>query len=174
MCIEFQTLNPSSFTLFPSSLPLITMNVFIGLLIFAAFLQTSFVPVNMVLVLIVARSLLIDARSNYFLAFSAGILLGVLSAQNIGYWPIILLIAVKVTYLIRKLPFNIGLPTFLLALALSLTIQILAEYLFLHHSINWTKPLTEFITGIPIFLFIRFWEDRFMIHTQGVKLKMRR
>ena len=150
------------------------MNVFIGLLIFAAFLQTSFVGINLVLLLIAARSFVIETRSNYFLAFGSGILVGILSAQNIGYWPLILLITVKIAHLFRKLPFSISILTFMPVLILSLTTATGVEYLFLKQTINWVKVGVEFIVGIPLFLFIRFWEDRFMIHTQSVKLRMRK
>jgi hypothetical protein len=150
------------------------MNVFIGLLIFAAFLQTSFVGINLVLLLIASRSFVIETRSNYFLAFGAGILVGILSAQNIGYWPLILLITVKIAHLIRKLPFSISILTFIPVLILSLSVATGVEYLFLKQTINWVKVAVEFIVGIPIFLFIRFWEDRFMIHSQSVKLRMRK
>lgn len=150
------------------------MNVFIGLLILAAFLQTSFVGVNLVLLLIAARSFNIESRSNYFLAFGAGILIGILSAQNIGFWPLIFLLSVKIGHMIRKLPFSISLVTFIPVLILSVTVGTAAEYVFLKQTINWIKVGGEVLIGIPIFMFIRFWEDRFMIHSQGVKLKMRK
>lgn len=150
------------------------MNVLIGFIILSAFLQTSFLGVNLVLLIIIARSFLMENKVNYFLALFSGILLGLLSAQNIGFWPIILLVGIKIAHMIRKLPFNISVITFLPVIIICVLIAASAELLFLKQTINWTKVILEIVIGIPIFIFIRFWEDKFFIRPSTVKLKIRK
>ena len=150
------------------------MNVLIGLLIFASFLQTSFVGVNLILLLIIARSFVVESRSNYLLAFAFGILVGILSAQNMGTWPLILLITVKIAHLIRKLPFSMSVLTFMPVVILSLLFSYGSEYLFLNQSIDWVKAGIELAVSIPVYAFIRFWEERFYNHPTTVRLKMRK
>lgn len=150
------------------------MNVLIGLIILSAFVQTSFLGINLVMLIVVARSFVMETKANYFLAFFAGILLGLLSAQNIGFWPLILLVGVKIGHVIRKLPFSISVLTFMPVAVASVLIAAGAEFLFLKQTINWTKVIIEILCSIPIFAFIRFWEDKFFIRPSTVKLKLRK
>ncbi len=150
------------------------MNVLIGLIILSAFLQSSFVGVNLVLLLLVTRSFIVETKANYFLAFFAGILVGVLSAQNTGFWPLVFLVSVLISHLMRKLPFNRGILTVIPVIILTVLFSTLAEWLFFHQTVNWYKPQFEIITGLPIFIFLNFWEDRFMYHSSGTKLKLRK
>ena len=72
------------------------MNVLIGLIILSAFLQTSFVGANIVLLFLVCRSFIVESRMNYFLAFFSGLLISILAVQNLGFWALVFLIAVKI------------------------------------------------------------------------------
>ncbi len=150
------------------------MNVLIGLIILSSFLQTSFLGINVVLIIIIARSFLMENKANYFLALFSGILLGLLSAQNIGFWPLILLLGTKIAHVLRKMPFNISIITFIPVLIVCVVLAAAAELLFLNQTINWTKVVIEVIVGLPIFTFIRFWEDKFFIRPSTVKLKLRK
>jgi hypothetical protein len=150
------------------------MNVLIGFIILAAFLQTSFLGLNIVLLIIIARSFLLETKANYFLAFFAGILVGLLSAQNIGFWPLIFLVSVKIAHVIRKLPFSISILTFIPVVISCVLIASTSELVFLKQTINWTKVIGEIVVSIPIFIFIRFWEDKFFIRPSTVKLKIRK
>src|SRR5256885_1337250 len=82
------------------------MKFFILLLIIASFLQASFIPVNLVLLLLISRAFIIEDKSNYYLAFFAGLFLGIVSIYNIGLWPLIFLLLVKVINLSKKLPLS--------------------------------------------------------------------
>ena len=150
------------------------MNVLIGLLILSAFLQTSFLGINIVLLIIVVRSFIVESTANYYLALFAGILLGLLSVQNLGFWPFIFLLTVKIAHLLRRMPFNIGILTALPAIVIAISITVLSEYFFLKQTPNHIKIIAELITSIPIFIIIRFWEERFIIHPSTVKLKLRK
>lgn len=51
------------------------MKTLLLLIALFAFLQSAFLPINLVLVLIIARSLIVDDRENLFLAFFGGLIL---------------------------------------------------------------------------------------------------
>ncbi len=150
------------------------MNVLIGLIILAAFLQTSFIGINIVLLFLVCRSFIVESRANYFLAFFAGIGISILAVQNLGFWAIIFLLAVKTGHIFGKLPFNRGLWTMVPAVTAAVLLASIMQWLILGMTINWYIPLTEIILSIPIYLFLSFWEDRFMVHNSAVKLKLRK
>ena len=150
------------------------MNVLIGLIILSAFLQTSFIGINIVLLFLVCRSFIVESRMNYFLAFFVGLLISILAVQNLGFWALVFLIAVKIGHVFGKLPFNRGLLTALPAIALSVFTATVLQGVIEGQTINWNIPVIEIVIGIPIYFFLSFWEDRFMVHTSNVKLKLRK
>ena len=149
------------------------MWIFYLLLILAALLQTTFIPVNLVLILILARSFIAEDRSNYFAAFGAGIILGVMSTQNIGIWATIFLVVVRIIHLIKRLPIFENARTFLpTALLILLTVKFF-EMLIFSQKTDYRVVVIEAVVSMPIFWMIRIWEERFIVKPQ-IKLKLRR
>lgn len=149
------------------------MRLFIILFLLSAFIQTSFLHLNIALILIICRSFISEDSDNYFIAFFLGLILGILSAQNIGFWPAVFLVSVKIIHLLKKLPIS---SHFLIILPATLMIATLAAYLekvFLGGSINYLKIIIETVISLPVYLMIRFWEERFVVRPE-VKLKIRR
>jgi asparagine N-glycosylation enzyme membrane subunit Stt3 len=56
-------------------------------------------------------------------------------------------------------------------LFLALTFSMLFENLIYHLPLNWWNPIGGSLLGLPIFLIIREWEDRFIVKS-GIKLKV--
>lgn len=150
------------------------MNVLIGVIILSAFLQTSFIGIDILLLILVCRSFILESRANYFLAFVTGMLISLLAVQNLGFWALIYLLVVKIGHVFGKLPFNRGLLTLVPAVVISVLFSTVLQWLVLGITINWTKPIIEIFVAIPIYFLLDFWEDRFMAHTTNVKLKLRR
>ncbi len=148
------------------------MKLFLLLLVLAAFTQTAFLPVNLCLVILICRSYVVDDWINLIGAFFAGILLGVLSAQNIGFWALIFVLLVKIIYLLRRLPIlNNSRTVVSVCLVVVLTSSLL-EKLVLGKEINFITILIETVLSLPLFLIFSFWEDRFVVTTQP-KLRIR-
>lgn len=148
------------------------MKLFLFLLIIASFLQSSFLPMNLVLILIICRSYVVDETSNYLNAFIAGTFLGFLTTQNIGFWALILTIVVKIIHLSRKLPVSSNNFTIIPVAFVMILIVSLVEKLVFNLPFNFLKILLESLLCLPTFILIRFWEERFVIRPE-IKLKIR-
>ncbi len=131
----------------------------------ACFIQSSFLPINLCLSLLVARSYVVDDNLNYILAFYIGILLGILNPINLGAWALGFLILVK-------LPFSQNILTILPVCFLLILGVTFVESWILQSSINYWKIFVEFILIIPFYAIFHFWEDLFVM-SPGIKLKIR-
>ena len=148
------------------------MKIFILLLLIAIFLQTSFVPLNLVLILMISRAFIVEDIANYYIAFFAGLFLGIMSIYNIGFWPLVLLIVVKLLNLSKKLPlsknaFTIGLVALIIVSGVSFL-----EAKIYHQTFEWAKVLIESIITIPLVYLMRIWEHRYVVKPE-LKLKIR-
>jgi hypothetical protein len=157
----------------PSPFSLKTMKIYIFLLILAAFLQTSFVPFNLVLLLLIARAYVIDDSTNLYAAFASGIFLGILSSENIGFLALTFLIAVKIASLMRKLPISTNVLTIIPVSFIIILLVTLSQNLLFSESLNLPLIIQETIISLPIFLGMRFWEERFL-GKSDLRLKIKR
>ena len=148
------------------------MKIFIFLLILAAFLQSSFIPINLVLILLIARSLAIPEKQNLYAAFLAGILLGLLQSQNLGFWTLSFVLLVKLLTLSKKLPFSRNLLTVLIVSGLALGLVSLGQSLYFHQAFELSKLIWEIVLSGPVYLMILFWEERFVVKPE-TRLKLR-
>lgn len=148
------------------------MRLFLLLLLLGSFAQTAFLPINLVLIFLITRSLVVEERSNYFGAFFIGVIMGVLTGQNLGIWPLIFLGVVKLINLLKKLPFSFNYKTLIpLAFLIYLTVSFLEKILF-GQSINIIKVIFETGLTLPIYFFVKFWEERFIVKPD-IKLKIK-
>ncbi len=139
------------------------MKLFIFLLILAAFLQTSFIPINLCLIILICRSYAVHQTKNYYCAFAIGLILSILSTYNLGFWPVIFLISVTMVHTARSLPFahkvfTIIPLTFLLVLAVNFIESILIKANF-----SWLAIIASSLSAFPLYIVIREWEERFMV-----------
>ena len=116
------------------------MKTLIGVLIFIAFLQTSVLPLNIVLIILICRSYLRTDKANLFLAFAFGLLLSYLNLNLMGFLSIIYLIIIQATQILSKtrLAGNSLLIVPLVFIALSLNDLLLRDF-------NLTKIILESI-----------------------------
>lgn len=147
------------------------MKLFAFLLLIAALLQTSFVPLNLCLILLICRSYAIHSQDNYYLAFLAGIFLGILSPANLGFWPLLFLLSVLIIHILRLVPIiHNTLIIIPIALSVLLTVSFIESLVF-KVPFFWWYPLTSGIISLPIFIIVREWEERFVAKS-GIKLKV--
>lgn len=147
------------------------MRLFIFTLILASFIQTAFLEIPLCLTMLICRSFVTEEKQNYYLAFFSGLLLGLLSTQNIGFWPLIFLVIVKLTHLIRKLPFTANFLSIVPITFILLTLALYSESLISNSKIIFGNIYLSTILSLPIFLMIKFWEERFTVKP-GIKLKI--
>lgn len=148
------------------------MRLFIVLLVLSAFIQSAFLPINLCLILIISRSFVEERSSNLIASFLAGIFLGLLTATNIGFWAIIFLAASKIIHIFKSLPLTQS-PKLVAPLSLLVIVGVsLIEQIFLGQKINIVKIIIETLLTVPVYIFIRFWEERFIVHSTN-KLKIR-
>lgn len=148
------------------------MRLIIFLAILAIFAQTTFLPLNLALIIILTRTLVVDEPSNYYLAFFAGILLGLQSLTNLGFYPLVFVILVKAINLFKKSPFSNNLLLIIPISFLAFISMSFLEKIFLNTEINFQKIALEMILSIPIYIFIRFWEERFVVKP-NIKLRIK-
>ena len=147
------------------------MKLFSFLILLAAFLQTSLIPLNLCLILLISRAYTNHSKQNYFLAFFAGIFLGFLAPYNIGFWPLTFLVAVFIVHVFRLLPISGRFLTIIPVAFIILTAVSLLESLAFHTPFLWLYPVISSLLTLPIFIVVHQWEDRFIIKP-AVKLKM--
>ena len=147
------------------------MKTFIAALIIAVFLQTSFVPINLVLLFLISRSLIFPQQSNLYLAFIFGIVLGILSGINIGFYAGVFLLATQLSFLVKKTSFTANPLTVIPVSFLLLLMTAYFEQLFLNQAINFKIIFIESALSVVIYLMVKFWEERFTVAPQ-VKLKL--
>src|SRR3989344_8958700 len=107
------------------------MKTLLLLITLFAFLQSAFLPVNMVLVLLVSRSLIVEDRDNLYLAFFGGLILSFLTPVNLGFHPLIFILIVKLAGLLKNLPIAINLLMVFLFASCLLYIAALLNSLFI-------------------------------------------
>lgn len=147
------------------------MKVFLLSILLFAFLQSAVLTLNLVLVILIARSLVLDTRENLLLAFFGGLILSFLTQTNLGYFPLVFLLIVKLGQLLKKLPVSFNLLTIFIAGSLQIIFVVLLNKLFLGSRIEIIPHLIEAILIIPAFLIIRMWEERFVAKS-SIKLRV--
>jgi hypothetical protein len=148
------------------------MKTILLFLIFFAFLQSAFLPVNLVLVVIIARSLITQSRDNLFLAFFGGLILSFLTQVNLGYYPIVFILVVKLAGMFKKLPVSFNVLPILLSGSLIITLVTIANNFFISQNLSIYPHLVEAILVLPVYWLIKIWEGRFVAKSH-MKLKVR-
>lgn len=147
------------------------MKTFLLFLTLFAFLQSAFLPVNLVLVILIARGLIIDDRENLILAFFGGLILSFLTQVNMGYYPLLFILIVKFASLIRKLPVSFNLLVVFISGGLLLSLAALINSWVIGETLSIYRHFIEAILVIPAYFLIRNWEDRFIVKSH-MKLRV--
>ncbi|MDO8573372.1 MAG: hypothetical protein Q7R77_01340 [Candidatus Daviesbacteria bacterium] len=139
------------------------MKTLIIILIIASFLQTTVLPVNLGLIILICRAYLRADRANLYLAFVFGIFIANLNLINLGIGSFIYLLAVTIVQALSKLR---------LAANPLLIVPISFMLLSLDQLASWdlSKILISSFLSLPIFYAIRLWEERFIVQKE-IRLK---
>ena len=147
------------------------MKILIAVLILLSFLQATIIPLELVLIVLVLRSYIKIQRSNLILAFVFGLLISHLNFTPFGLQSLIFISLVQITHMLSKSPMSnhpvaiFPLVMLMGALDHSLTSLILGQSLSL-----WPKVFIEAVVSLPIYIAVRFWEERFTV--KDIKLRI--
>lgn len=147
------------------------MKTLIIILILAAFLQTTILPIDLVLLILICRAYVIGEKGNLYLAFAFGLFTSHLNLTNLGLHSLIYLIAVQIVQLLSKSNLA-GNPLLILPISFSLmTLNKAAESVVSHSAFDFSGVIVATILSLPIFYIIRLWEERFVVRSE-IKLKV--
>src|SRR3989344_2623190 len=131
------------------------MKTLIAVLVLLAFLQTTLIPINLVLIVIILRAYIKVDLANLWLT------------------PILYLVLVNVTHLLAKSPLSKNIFSMVpLVVLASVMIEFLTTQPFGSTPRFLPRVVIEGVLSLPIYLILKVWEDRFVVRSQ-IKLKMR-
>lgn len=148
------------------------MKILIVVLIICSFLQSTIIPVDLNLIILICRSYTRSDKSNLFLAFAFGLLNSYLNLNLLGLQSLIYLVLVSFTQTLSKsrLAGNLLLimPLVLFSSAVNqVTLSIAGNY-----SIElFPKIFLESFISLPSLYLIRLWEERFIVKRE-IKLRV--
>ena len=148
------------------------MKVLIIILTIAVFLQTTILPFDLVMLVLVLRAYLDSSKSNLYLAFFFGLLISHLNATPLGLQSVVYILLVQAASFLGKLPVASNILTVILLAVFSSTFNSIAVCLITGSSLQlFPKVLIESMIALPLYLVVRFWEERFTVKPE-IRLKI--
>lgn len=148
------------------------MKTLIGILVISAFLQSSILPFDLVLLILVLRTYVVNSKENLYFAFFMGLLVSHLNSAPLGFESIIYLIIVQVTRMLSKLPISSNIITVLPLVIFASTLNLVTQSILEGSSIRLLPGLViDAVLALPLYIVIRFWEERFVVKSE-IKLKV--
>lgn len=148
------------------------MIILVLILLFLSFFQSSVLVVDLVFLVLICLGFLKEERSNYYLAFTFGLLISLLMGLPLGSLSLVYLGAVKITSMVKAANFSSNWTLFPLTFLL-LALNYLAQSLLNHSSFNLLEVLPQIFWVLPIFFIVKYWEARF-IPQKDIRLKIKR
>lgn len=147
------------------------MKTLILLLIFASFLQTTILPFDLVLLILICRAYIKSDRSNLYLAFAFGLFVSHLNLTNLGLQSLIYLAAIAATESLSKIRLAAN-PLLIIPISLIfLSLNLMTNSLINHATLEFSKVIFASILSLPILYAVRLWEERFIVKKE-IKLRV--
>lgn len=148
------------------------MRPLILILVIAAFLQTTILPIDLVLMILVLRTYIVREKEDLYLAFGMGLLISHLNNMPLGAQSIIYLVLVVLSQIVSRLPISASIFTVIPLVLFTSSINIVIGALISGSSIQiFPQLIINAIVAIPLYILIRFWEERFVVKPE-IKLKI--
>lgn len=147
------------------------MKALIFILLISTFLQTTIWSLELTLIIILIRAAIKPEKENLYLSFGFGLLLAHLLLLPWGSLSLLYLILVAAVSLIFK-RWHLEHPLILILLVLSgiLVDALVVSALIKSWDISFFKLLSEFLLILPIYIMVKFLEERFTVKSE-IKLK---
>lgn len=147
------------------------MKTLIIILILFSFLQATILPLDLVLIVIILRAYLRDDSTDLFLGFGVGLLISLLTFSPLGFLSLIYLSLVQVARMSTKTNFSHHILTVVPLIFILLSAKELILGVFLQASTQiWPKVILESLLALPLYILLRFWEERFSV--RDIKLRV--
>lgn len=148
------------------------MKTFIVVAIIASFLQSTILPLNLVLIILICRAYIRTEKVNLFLAFIFGLLVAHLTLHPLGLESLIFMIVIQVTQMMSRSPFSTHALLIIPLSFILLSSDLVAISILTQKSIHLMPQVAiESLLSLPIFYLVRVWEERFIIRKE-IKLKV--
>ncbi len=148
------------------------MKTIIIILIIAAFLQTTILPLDLVLIILICRAYVRAEKGNLNLGFLIGLLISHLNLTPLGIQSILYIFSIQITQMLSKS--RLAGNSFII-IPLSFTFLLTNEVInsqVLHQTLQiFPKVLIESILALPVLFLLKFWEERFIVR-KDIKLKI--
>lgn len=148
------------------------MKTLILILITLSFLQSTILPLNLVLIVLICRAFIKIDKANLYLSFGFGLFISNLNLWQLGVESCVYLIIIQMVHSLSKTRFA---SNSLLIVPISLFFlsfdQILISLFTRGSLVIWPKVFIEAIVALPAFYVIRVWEERFIVRKE-IKLKV--
>lgn len=147
------------------------MKTLIIILIIASFLQTTIIPVDLVLLILICRAYVRTDKANLYLGFAFGILISHLNLTSLGFQSLIYLVSIQATQILSKSRLA-GNPLLIMPISLVfLSLNQITGFVINHQTFELSKIIFASFLSLPILYLVRLWEDRFIVRKE-IKLKM--
>lgn len=147
------------------------MKTLIIILIIASFIQTTILPIDLVLLILICRAFVKLDKSNLFLGFSFGLLTSHLSLSYLGFQSLIYLVIIQVTQMLSKSRLA-GHLLWIVPISFSfLSLDQLINSLFTYQIFSLQKILFASFLSLPTLFLVRVWEERFIVRKE-IKLRV--
>ena len=147
------------------------MKTLIIILIIAIFLQTTILPIDLVLLILICRAYVKSEKANLYLGFVFGLLVSHLNLTPLGLQSIAYMVAVAATESLSKLRLA-GNPLLIIPISfIFLFINQIINSSLNYNLLDLSKLIFASISSLPMLYLIRFWEERFIVRKE-IKLKI--
>ncbi len=146
------------------------------ILLAAGILQATIIPLNLVLIILLARSFAVRSATNFYLGFAFGLWISFLSGLPLGVLSLLYLLLVFLVQLTDDIHLfahwsGIIPVSFVLLMVSQIMTGMLGGASFAS-SFNLWLAISEAVLVLPAYILVRFWEERFMPRAQ-MRLKIR-
>lgn len=147
------------------------MKTLIIILIIASFLQTTVLPIDLVLLILICRTHIRSDIRNLYLAFGFGLFTSHLYLNPLGFQSLLYLIFVQVTESLSKIRLA-GNPLLIVPITfIFFFLNQFALFLIGQDSLEFMKIILASFLSLPALFLIRLWEERFIVQKE-MKLKI--
>lgn len=147
------------------------MKTLIIVLTIVAFLQTTILPLDLVLLILICRAYIRPDQVNLYLSLGLGLLISQLDLSPLGLHSVVYLALTTLTSSLSKSPLA---RNSLLIIPISFVLLFLNQMiisLITHQTPELGKVIFESLLALPILYLIRLWEERFIVR-KDIKLKV--
>lgn len=148
------------------------MKTVIFILIICSLIQETIWPADLVLIILICRSMIKTDSANLYLSFAFGLFNSHLSLEPLGLRSLVYLIVIEITQMLSRSRFSshplLIIPISLLGLSLSAVVGGIVTNQSMH---IFPGVIFESALSLPIFYLVRLWEERF-IARKDIKLKV--